>query len=336
MAKKVGVAIVGCGGMGRTHARSLVKRDDVHFRILVDVRVEAAQALQKEVNAEFIATDFEDALEDPGVDIILICTHHHLHAPISIAAVQAGKNVFCEKPLALTLEECENVARAVESAGVKFMMGFQVRFSPLLLKLKEVVPKPWVTIGHIIDPKWGESSWANDPIEGGGNIFSQGCHCFDGTCFLNDTEPISIYAGGGNYHHPTLPIVDSVACTIRFAGGSVANVAIGDFGSPALLGKSGYQFFAGNVTATLYNLHTGEPEIRFWGIQPARLTRADIPGCTDSLMAHGYTQEMHALIDWISKDIDPVMGAKVSDGVRATKLAIKAFESIRTNQAQPL
>lgn len=336
MAEKVGVAIIGCGGMGKTHARSLAKRDDVYFRMLVDVRLEAAQALQKEVNAEFIGTDFESALKDPSVDIILICTHHHLHAPISIAAAQAGKNVFCEKPLALTLEECENVARAVESAGVKFMMGFQVRFSPLLLKLKEVVPKPWVTIGHIIDPKWGESSWANDPVEGGGNILSQGCHCFDATCFLNDTEPISIYAGGGNYHHPTLPIIDSVACTIRFAGGSVANVAIGDFGNPALLGKSGYQVFAGNVTATLYNLHTGEPEVRLWGTQPARLTAADIPGCDDSTAAHGYTQEMHALMDWIGKDIDPAIGAKVRDGLRATKLAIKAFESIRTNQAQPL
>ena len=335
MADKVGIAIVGCGGMGRTHARNLAKFEDVHLRYLVDVREEAALALQKEVNAESVASDFEKVLNDKSVDVVLICTHHHLHAPMSIAAAQAGKNVFCEKPLALTIEDCENVASAVEAAGIKFMGGFQVRFSPFLLKLKEVVPQPWVTIAHIIDPKWGESSWANDPVEGGGNVLSQGCHCFDATCFLNDAEPVSIYAGGGNFHHPTLPITDTVACTLRFANGSVANVTIGDFGKPALLGKSGYQVFAGNVTAALFNLH-GEPEVRLWGAEPERLTMSDLPGCEDSLVAHGYPQEMRALIDWVGKDIEPTNAAMVSDAVLATTLGIKAIESIKTGQPQSL
>ncbi|MBM3708666.1 MAG: Gfo/Idh/MocA family oxidoreductase [Actinobacteria bacterium] len=335
MSDNVNIAIVGCGGMGSTHARRLSKMENVNISYLIDKVEESAQKLQREVGAKKIATDIRQALDDKNVGVIIICTHHHLHAPMSIASAQAGKHIFCEKPLALTMDDCIGIAEAVEKTGVKFMMGFQARFSPFVLKLKEIVPQPWVTISQLIDPKWGEDIWANDPIEGGGNVLSQGCHCFDATCFLNDSPVVSIYAEGGNYHHLSLPIIDTVACTLRFSNNSVANITIGDFGNPALMGKSAYQVFEGNITATLYNYYS-EPEVRLWGTQPAIITTDDIPGCGDTYFAHGYTQQMQALIDWIGKDIDPINAAKVRDGVKATELALKAFESIRTHQPQAL
>jgi len=335
MPNHIGIAVIGCGGMGGTHARRLVGIKDAHLRYLVDVHEEAALKLQKEIDAEFTTTDFDKVLDDKSVDLIVICTHHHLHSPMSIAGAEAGKNIFCEKPLALTIEECESIEKAVNKAGVRFMMGFQARFSPFVLKLKEIVPKPWITIAQLIDPKWGDGIWSNDPVEGGGNVLSQGCHCFDTTCFLNGAVPVSIYAEGGNLHHPDLPIIDAVACTLRFANGGIANVTIGDFGHPALMGKSAYQVFAGNITATLFNYYS-EPEVRLWGTEPARITIADLPGCDDGYIAHGYAQQMQAMIDWITKDIDPLNAAKVSDGSLATRIAIKAFESIRTHQPQPI
>ncbi len=335
MAEKVGVAIVGCGNMGKTHARLLATFDDVHLRTLVDLNEEAALALQKEVGAASVASDFQRVLEDPDVDVVLICTHHNLHASMCVSAAQAGKHVFCEKPLAITAADCEEIAREVEAAEIKFMVGFQARFSPFILKLKEVVPEPWVTIAQLIDPKWGEQSWANDPVEGGGNVLSQGCHCFDATCFLNGGDVESIYAEGGNFHHPSLPITDTAACTLRFSGGAVATATIGDVGKPGLMGKAAYQVFAGDVTATLFNYYW-EPEIILWGAEPERLTAADLPGCEDRDAAHGYTQQMRALIDWILKDADPIGAARVRDGVRATMLGIKAIESIRTHQPQEI
>jgi predicted dehydrogenase len=335
MKDKIGVAIFGCGNMGSTHARRLARMGNIRLRYLVDSYEESAIKLQKELDAELTASDFRKALDDKEVDLVLICTHHHLHAPMSIASAQAGKHIFCEKPLALTMGDCLGIADAVEKNNTKFMMGFQARFSPFVLKLKEVVPKPWITIAQLIDPKWGEDIWANDPIEGGGNVLSQGCHCFDTTCFLNDSKPVSIYAEGGNYHHPSISIIDSVACTLRFENGSVANVTIGDFGNPALMGKSAYQVFAGNVTATLSKYYN-EPEVHLWGAEPAKITVDDIQGCNDTYVAHGYTQQIQAMIDWVGKDTDPGNAAKVRDGVLATELALKAFESIKTHQPQAL
>jgi predicted dehydrogenase len=334
MADKVGVAVVGCGGMGKTHARLLAKFDDVRLVALVDVRQEAAMELKGEVGAASATSDLGSVLNDDSIDLVLICTHHHLHAPMCISAAQAGKHIFCEKPLALTIEECQKIAKEVQTAGVKFMVGFQARFSPFVLKLKEVVPKPWVTIAQLVDPKWDDKSWANDPVEGGGNVLSQGCHCFDATCFLSGSQPVSIYAGGGNFHHPTLPITDTVACTLRFDSGGVANVTIGDCGKSGLMGKASYQLFAGDMTATLFNYYS-QPEIRLWGRDPERITMADL-GCEDSLTANGYTGEMRALIDWVGKDLYPSHAAKVEDGLRATALGVKAIESIRTHRPQEI
>ena len=335
MVEQVGVAVVGCGGMGKWHTRILSDFDDVHLRVLVDVNEDAALALQAESGAEKVATDLDDVMQDGGVDAVLVCTHHHLHAPMCIAAAQAGKHTFCEKPLALTMEDCGAIARAVDAAQVKFMVGYQARFSPFVLKLKEMVPNPRVTVAQLFDPRWGEGVWANDPVEGGGNVLSQGCHCFDATCFLNAADVVSIFAEGGNFHHPTLPITDAVACTLRFADGAVANVTIGDVGWPGLLGKSAYQVFGGDVAATLYNYYS-EPEIRLWGRGPERLTMRDLPGCEDYDVAHGYIQQMRGFIDWIRSDETPAGVALIGDGVRATALAVKAIESARTHQPQEM
>ena len=178
---------------------------------------------------------------------------------------------------------------------------------------------------------------ANDPIEGGGNVLSQGCHLFDAMYWLAGAEPTTVYAEGGNLTHPNIPeITDSVVATIRFANGCVASAINGDFGSPALAGKAFYELFGGAKTATLYGYY-GEPAIKFWGVEPTDFTMEDLPpDYRDGSAAHGYVDEMRALIDWVGKDIDPVNAAKVTDGLRATKIGIKAIESIRTGQPQNL
>lgn len=336
MTDKLGVAIIGCGGMGRTHARLLATFDDVYIRALVDVREEAAQAIHEEVKAEYTTSDFERVLNDDGVDAMLVCTHHHLHRPMCVAAAEVKKNIFVEKPLALTMDDCNAIRDAVKSAGVKLMVGFQARHSPFILKLKEVIGVPLAIISQLIDPRWGDASWANDPIEGGGNVLSQGCHCFDATSFLAGSEPVSIYAQGGNFTHPNIPqITDSVACVIRFANGAVASVTIGDFGKPALMGKAAYQLYAGDKTGTLWNYYEKEPQMKFWGAQPEAFTMDDLPeNWRNSHGAHGYVQQMRGMVDWFARDVDPVNAAKVEDGVRATLMGVKAIEAIRTGQAQ--
>jgi myo-inositol 2-dehydrogenase / D-chiro-inositol 1-dehydrogenase len=332
----VSVGIVGCGGMGRTHTRNLAKLPGVRIRGYADPRLEAARALQQECGGEIVAAEAERLLEDREVDLVFICTHHHLHEPLCVAAAQAGKHVFVEKPLALTIEACEAVRQAVESAGTKLMVGFQARFSPFVDTMKELVPRPMVTVGQLVDPRWADSSWANDPVEGGGNVLSQGCHLFDMMYWLNESEPVMIHAEGGNLHHPGLAINDGVVATLRYANGAIGSVINGDFGAPALAGKAFYELFGGDRTVTLARYYD-KPELYGWNTGIERMTIDDLPpGLRDHGGAHGYPQMVNALIAWVADGLEPRQAAKARDGVRATALGIKAFESIRTGQAQAL
>ena len=337
MLDNVKVGVIGCGGMGSQHARNLAKIEGADLRALADVNLDAANRLKREVGGKYCTTDPQDLFYDEQIDLVLICTHHHLHLPFAIQAAEAGKDVFVEKPLALAIKECEQIESAVERTGVKLMVGFQARFSPFMKKLKQSVPNPLVIVGQMVDPRWGDDSWANDPIEGGGNVLSQGCHLLDAICWLAGSEPVSIYAEGGNFTHPKIPeITDSIVSTIRFANGCVASAVIGDFGAPALVGKGFYELFGGDKTATLSGYYN-TPAIKFWGIEPQTFTMDNLPAeLRDGSVAHGYVGEMEALISWVRSGTDPMEAAKVGDGLKATKLAVKAIEAIKSRVPQAL
>ena len=171
--------------------------------------------------ATIATTDPQDLFNDDLVDVVLICTHHDLHVPLAIEAAEAGKQIFVEKPLALTIEGCEQIEAAVERTGVKLMTGFQARFLALHCQTQRGDSNPRLSLS---DSSWIRGGamivWANDPIEGGGNVLSQGCHLFDAMCWLAGAEPTTVYAEGGNLTHPKIPeITDSVVATIRFANG---------------------------------------------------------------------------------------------------------------------
>jgi myo-inositol 2-dehydrogenase/D-chiro-inositol 1-dehydrogenase len=326
------VGIIGCGGMGRLHARHLAALPGVRLRAYADPREEAARALLEQHGGYYVAEDADRLLADDGLDAVFICTHHHLHHPLCLQAARAGKQILVEKPLALTVRECEEIEAAVEAAGVKLMVGFMARFSPFVERLKAAVPQPLVSVGQLVDPRWPDTSWANDPVEGGGNVLSQGCHCFDLLAWLHESEPVSVYAGGGNLHHPALLIADAVVATLRFANGAVSSAFVGDVGHPAVAGKAFYELFGGDRTGTLAGFYD-DPVLRCWNAEPASMTMADLPEAErNSHHAHGYPQMARAFIEWVAGGEQPPQAALARDGTRATRIAAAAIESARTGQ----
>ncbi|MBM3216699.1 Gfo/Idh/MocA family oxidoreductase [Candidatus Poribacteria bacterium] len=332
----VELGLIGCGGMGRTHAQYMADVPGVRLRACADISDSAAQKARDEFGAEYATTDWTKLLSDDAIQGVIVATHHHLHRPMVVAAAEAGKPVLVEKPLALTEDDLVAMERAVAQAGIPCIVGYQARFSPFIDKLKEVVPRPLVTMGQLIDPHWGEGHWANDPIEGGGNVLSQGCHLFDLMYWLNESEPVVVYAEGGNFTHPNTPITDSVCVTLRYANGSVGSAVVGDFGTPALLGKAAYQVFDGKRTATLWGYYFS-PEIRLWGADTSGFTMDDLPEPVRNVPgAHGYTQELEAFAEWITTGEQPRRAATVRDGVRATRIALAAIRAIETREPQSL
>lgn len=246
-------AIIGCGSYGAEHAKFLSVYAGVKLHAVADIDGARAEDFKKKYGAGYATTDVSRLWADPELDAVWICTQHHTHAPLAEAAAAAGKHFFLEKPLAITLKDCNRIVDAVERTGVTAAAGFKLRFFPAVIAAKKFLTKPTLTVAQVIDDHWPAEFWANDPIQGGGNVLSQGCHIMDTVLHLHAAPPVRVYAAGGNLYHPSRDIVDVAAITVTFADGSVANVAVGDVGVPPHASKFAVQLSDGTKSLSLYN-----------------------------------------------------------------------------------
>lgn len=129
------VAVFGAGRIGRIHASNLAALSGVKLRAICDPVAPNAHALAQSLGAD--AMQIDEVLEDPGIDVVLIASPTATHSELILRAAQAGKHIFCEKPIDLSVARAEACAKAVEQAGVACMVGFQRRFDPTFSALKQ-------------------------------------------------------------------------------------------------------------------------------------------------------------------------------------------------------
>ena len=177
MSETVNMALIGCGGMGRSHLRNAREVSQLDFVAYVDAVEEAAASACQEFGGRYHTTDAAKVWRDDAIDAVLIATHHDSHTPFAIQAAAAGKHIFLEKPMALSIAECLEIEEAVEKAGVKLMMGFKFRFAPLVARVKQIVSHPLVTVGQSLHSAM--KGWPLTAEHGGGPVLSNGCHAFD-------------------------------------------------------------------------------------------------------------------------------------------------------------
>jgi len=124
----INVAVVGTGALGSLHAANFAQIDGCRVKRVYDIVAENAENCAEPLGAE-VASDFDQCLAD-DIDAIAVVTPTDVHAQYCIRAAQAGKHIFCEKPMARTVDEADQVVAAVEAAGVKMMVGHVLRFFP--------------------------------------------------------------------------------------------------------------------------------------------------------------------------------------------------------------
>ncbi len=185
-------------------------------------------------------TRFEDLLEDNEIDVIDICTPHHLHADQAVAAAKAGKHLIIEKPLATHFEDCLRIERAVKEAGVQAMVCFECRFSAHFTMLRSVLDQGLigdlhyaeVDYYHGIGPWYGQFDWNVKKEMGTSSLATAGCHALDALLFFMEgnspsrVEQVTSYATRSGseifapYEYPT-----TSASLLRFDDGRVAKCA---------------------------------------------------------------------------------------------------------------
>ncbi len=322
--REIRVGLLGCGKIGRTHAECLTRIPGARLAGCFDVDPDAARKVANECRGEYVAGKAEEIFRDDSVEAVYICTRHDSHAELAIRAARSGKHIFMEKPLALSLEECEAVAEAVEESAVFCMPGFKLRFYELIKKARDFIPDPFVLGAQMMDRRWPDGSWVQDPRQGGGNVLSQGCHSTDILRFLARSEPKRIWAAGGSMTHPSHSCIDQCAATIEFASGAVATWMQGDSGVGALTGKMCFQIFGGNDRAVqLYD----------------RATKAAFSSGSKSWSEVFYEKEEflaenREFVGALAEGRRPELS--VYDAVQSMRMVLAAEAAIRTGEVQNL
>ncbi|WP_446009478.1 bi-domain-containing oxidoreductase [Candidatus Electrothrix sp.] len=207
------------------------------------------------------ATDVEAVFADHEINTVVIVTRHNTHARYVIKALEAGKHVFVEKPLCLTLEELDTIKECFVSLQKDFasppqvMVGFNRRFAPQIVKIKELlapVKQPKVFIMTMNAGAIPADTWIQDKAVGGGRIIGEACHYIDLMRYLAGSEIISVQARRMG-DHPTLEVTeDKAAITLGFADGSFGTIHYLANGGKAFP-KERIEVFAGDAVLQLDN-----------------------------------------------------------------------------------
>ncbi len=335
MAEKIRIGCIGCGYKAHHHM-AMIKQEvpGIEIRAYGDIKEEAAEKFLSEFGGEYATSDARKILEDPNIDAVVICTQHDSHASYAIDAAKNGKDIFIEKPLALTIEECLDIERAVTRYSIYLQVGLQSRFEPRIQKVKEVIRNPIALLGRCTGGCWSENKWSWDKVTGGGFLLSCGYHAYDLINFLSGSEPIEIFARGANYYHPGDDRPDTVVSTIKFASGAVATILCGDCNGQRL--NYLVESYNGTAGASVSDNFT---EFRSWGIAvednfpqvPGHLPPAP-SGASVPLL--GVLEQWKVFVDRIQNNGGSPVTAR--DGTLATAIVLKSFESIRTGEPIPV
>jgi inositol 2-dehydrogenase len=229
--RRLRVGLIGAGRLGRVYARDLSTRIP-ETRLVAVADLDAALARQAVAEFEVPAWyDTADALiEDPSVEAVVVVASTHAHRNLVIQSVRASKPTFCEKPLALSLDECREMQEAIERSGTFFQMGFMRRFDPGYASAKREIDQG--RIGRAVvfkstsrDPFLPSLDYVN-PASSGGILVDMGIHDFDlARWFMGEVESVS--AIGAVLAYPELSTVgdiDNAVASLVFADGRLGVV----------------------------------------------------------------------------------------------------------------
>jgi myo-inositol 2-dehydrogenase/D-chiro-inositol 1-dehydrogenase len=224
----VNFALFGAGRIGRMHAENLAQRSDARLVYVVDTKPEAARALAEPLGARQAAA--EAAFSDPQVHAVLIASSTGSHADLSIAAARAGKAIFCEKPVDLTLPKVDRCIKEVRKARVPMFVGFNRRFDPSFRDLKKrldagAIGKLEQVIITNRDPGLPDLRFL---ASSGGLFLDFTIHDFDMARWLLGEEPVEVFAWGAVLVDPRVRTegkdIDTAMLLLRTASGKMCHI----------------------------------------------------------------------------------------------------------------
>ena len=212
---KIIIGIIGAGRIGKLHISNIIKHiPQFHIKAIADPYVDDSWA-----NSQSIPHLFKDANEifiDPEITAVLICSPSTSHANHIISAAQAGKHIFCEKPISTNIKQIQEALHAVKISNVKLQVGFNRRFDPNFAKIKKMLSNDNIGTPQLLritsrDPKIPSIEYLK---ESGGMFIDTTIHDFDMARFLMNSEIEEIYANANALIHPSVSECDDIDTAI--------------------------------------------------------------------------------------------------------------------------
>ncbi|NMB21191.1 MAG: Gfo/Idh/MocA family oxidoreductase [Firmicutes bacterium] len=231
MNKKVRVAIVGCGAIGRVHARAIIGLDEAELVAVCDHSEANAKAMAAEFDCNHY-TDYRQMFARENLDLVTVCTPSGTRLDICQAASSAKVNILVEKPLDITVERCQQIVDMCEQAGVKLGSVFQMRFSPVFKRLKQAIDQGRFgrlilgncqTVCYRSQAYYDSGGWRGTmEHEGGGALMNQGIHSVDLLLWvMGDVQAVSAYKGILTHD---IEVEDTVSASIQFVNGAMGTI----------------------------------------------------------------------------------------------------------------
>ncbi|MDD1783381.1 inositol 2-dehydrogenase [Enterovibrio sp. ZSDZ35] len=221
------IALFGCGRIGKVHAVNIAAHPNTQIKAVIDPYLEGANQLAKQYGAEVMSVD--EAMSNKDIDAVCICSATDTHADLIEKAAQAGKAIFCEKPIDLSLSRVKACLEVVSQSGVKLLVGFNRRYDPQFRTLRELfesgaVGKAETLVITSRDP----SPPPADYVHVSGGIFrDMSIHDLDMARYILGEDPSSVSAHGACLVDPAIGEagdIDSAVIVLHFPSGAMANI----------------------------------------------------------------------------------------------------------------
>lgn len=318
------VGLIGAGTMGRTHLSAYKQITNAKVVAVCDPNQEKAEKLANG-NLKVVA-DYQQLLQDPDIDVVDICVPTYLHKEIVLEAAKKGKHVFCEKPLALSLEDGQAMIDACREANVKLGVGHVVRFFPEYYRLKDILKSGQIGEAKVVRTSRGGSfplradNWYGDYLKSGGPLVDLVIHDFDFLLWL--FGPVKrVFAknvqGQENFDH--------TLATLRFENGLIAHVE-GSWAQPKGTPFATSYEVAGTEGVYTYSSEDSKPVVL--KTSEGQHGAKSVP--RSPLAKSPYAAQLEAFFTALATEQDlPVSG---KDALRALEVALAAKQSADTGE----
>ncbi len=230
--KIINVGVISCSGMAEGHMKGVINHPNARLVAICDIDLEKAQTVAKRRCVDRVYQDYRELLAQPDIDAVIIVTPDQLHKEMAVAALEAGKHVLCEKPLALTREDCKAIAEAVKKSDKKFMVGQICRYTPGFKAAKEIIDRGEIGELMFVESEYAHDYekilrpgvWRYDPLRNG--VVGGGCHAVDLLRWIVGSDPEEVKAYSTKKIFKDLPYDDTHIAIMKFPNNIISKVFI--------------------------------------------------------------------------------------------------------------